>query len=57
MEFLNQVNRDHAQGDGRTNDPEHMEGLEAEHLLYPEPGNGLGLCHHNTEQNSGEYIF
>ena len=41
LKFLDQIHSQDAQHHGRADDAIHVEGLETEHFLNAEPGNGL----------------
>src|SRR5690606_19302695 len=46
----------YAQGDGRTDDPVHMEGIKLEHFVNAEPRGGLRLIEDHPKEASQNHI-
>src|SRR2546422_4371407 len=56
LESSDQRERGRGHGPGRADDAVHMERLQPEHLLDPEPGHDLGLREHDAEDDPEEKV-
>jgi hypothetical protein len=54
---FNDLHQDDAEDDGGADDAVHVERLEVEHFVYPEPGNGFGFIEGHAEEDADDDEF